>query len=88
MNPKVKVARLSLLSNTILIIMKLVVGLLTGSVSIISEAIHSTLDLIADVIAFFYVKSYNIVSVTEKPGFRIRPINWRALAASNKLNLS
>jgi len=56
MNPKVKVARLSLLSNTILIIMKLVVGLLTGSVSIISEAIHSTMDLLAAVIAFFSVK--------------------------------
>jgi cation diffusion facilitator family transporter len=56
MNPKVKVARLSLLSNTILIIMKLVVGLFTGSVSIISEAIHSTMDLLAAVIAFFSVK--------------------------------
>ena len=56
MNAKVKVARLSLLSNTILIIMKLVVGLFTGSVSIISEAIHSTMDLLAAVIAFFSVK--------------------------------
>jgi hypothetical protein len=34
-------ARLSVLSNTILIIAKLVVSVLSGSVSILSEAIHS-----------------------------------------------
>lgn len=56
MNAKVKVARLSLLSNSSLIIMKLIVGLFTGSVSIISEAIHSTMDLLAAIIAFFSVK--------------------------------
>ena len=56
MNAKIKVARLSLLSNTSLIIMKLVVGLFTGSVSILSEAIHSTMDLLAAVIAFFSVR--------------------------------
>jgi len=61
MNTKVKVARLSLLSNTILIIMKLIVGLVTGSVSIISEAIHSTMDLLAAIIAFFSVK------ISDKP---------------------
>lgn len=53
MNAKVKVARLSLLSNSTLIILKLFVGLATGSVSIISEAIHSTMDLLAAIIAFF-----------------------------------
>ena len=41
MNAKVKVARLSIISNTLLIIMKLVAGIISGSVSIISEAIHS-----------------------------------------------
>jgi len=41
MNAKVKVARLSIASNTLLIILKLAVGLISGSVSIISEAIHS-----------------------------------------------
>ncbi|HEX9024834.1 MAG TPA: cation diffusion facilitator family transporter [Clostridium sp.] len=56
MNAKIKVARLSLLSNTSLIIMKLIVGLFTGSVSIISEAIHSTMDLLAAIIAFFSVR--------------------------------
>jgi cation diffusion facilitator family transporter len=56
MNAKVKVARLSILSNTLLIIMKLVVGLISGSVSIISEAIHSSMDLLAAIIAYFSVR--------------------------------
>jgi cation diffusion facilitator family transporter len=56
MNAKVKVARLSIISNTLLIIMKLAVGLISGSVSIISEAIHSSMDLVAAVIAFFSVR--------------------------------
>jgi cation diffusion facilitator family transporter len=56
MNPKVKIARLSVISNTLLIIMKLVVGIISGSVSIISEAIHSSMDLVAALIAFFSVK--------------------------------
>lgn len=56
MNNKTKVARLSVMSNTILIAMKLAVGVITGSVSIISEAIHSMMDLIAAIIAFFSVR--------------------------------
>lgn len=56
MNPKVKIARLSILSNSLLISMKLVVGVISGSVSIISEAIHSSMDLIAAIIAFLSVK--------------------------------
>jgi cation diffusion facilitator family transporter len=56
MNAKVSIARLSILSNTLLIIMKVVIGLISGSVSIISEAIHSSMDLIAAIIAFLSVK--------------------------------
>jgi cation diffusion facilitator family transporter len=56
MNAKVSIARLSILSNSFLIVMKLAVGFISGSVSIISEAIHSSMDLIAAVIAFFSVK--------------------------------
>ncbi|NRZ12367.1 cation diffusion facilitator family transporter [Clostridium beijerinckii] len=67
MNAKVKVARLSLLSNSILITLKLIVGLATGSVSIISEAIHSTMDLLAAIIAFFSVK------ISDKPADDIHP---------------
>ena len=56
MNAKVSIARLSILSNTLLIIMKLIIGIISGSVSIISEAIHSSMDLIAAIIAFFAVR--------------------------------
>jgi cation diffusion facilitator family transporter len=56
MKAKVKVARLSVLSNSLLIVMKVVAGILSGSVSIISEAIHSAMDLIAAIIAFFSVR--------------------------------
>lgn len=56
MNKKVKIARLSIFSNTLLILMKFTVGFISGSVSILSEAIHSMMDLVASVIAFFSVK--------------------------------
>ncbi|MBR6447247.1 MAG: cation transporter [Methanomicrobium sp.] len=53
---KKKTARLSIISNTSLFILKIAVGLCIGSVSIISEAIHSGMDLLAAIIAFFSVK--------------------------------
>ena len=56
MNKKVSIARLSVASNTLLIAMKLAVGLVSGSISILSEAIHSFMDLLAAIIAFFSVK--------------------------------
>ena len=56
MNKKVRVARLSILSNSLLIVLKLIAGLLSGSVSIISEAIHSFMDLLASFVAFFSVR--------------------------------
>jgi cation diffusion facilitator family transporter len=56
MNAKVKVARLSIVSNSLLVCMKLAVGIISGSVSIVSEAIHSSMDLVAALIAFFSVR--------------------------------
>jgi cation diffusion facilitator family transporter len=53
---KEKTARLSVISNAGLVIMKFIIGFSIGSVSIISEAIHSSMDLIASVIAFFSVR--------------------------------
>jgi Co/Zn/Cd efflux system component len=53
---KTRAARLSVGSNTFLVIAKLAVGFALGSVSIISEAIHSGIDLIAAVIAYFSVR--------------------------------
>lgn len=55
-NRATKTAMLSILSNTTLIILKVVAGLLSGSISIISEAIHSAMDLMASIIAFFSVR--------------------------------
>jgi cation diffusion facilitator family transporter len=52
---KTSVALLSVASNSVLIILKIAVGLLIGSVSVISEAIHSGIDLLAAVIALFAV---------------------------------
>lgn len=53
---KIKVARLSIFSNSFLIGLKFTAGIISGSVSIISEAIHSFMDLIASFIAYFAVK--------------------------------
>ena len=56
MNRAARTARLSILSNTALIAMKLVVGFMSGAVSIISEAIHSLMDLAAAIMAFFSIR--------------------------------
>lgn len=53
---KQKVAALSIISNTTLVLLKLIAGIITSSVSIISEAIHSGLDLVAAIIAFIAVR--------------------------------
>ncbi len=53
---KKNAAALSILSNSALIITKFIAGVITGSFSIISEAIHSMSDLLASFIAFFAVK--------------------------------
>ena len=53
---KEKTALLSVMSNTVLVLLKLAVGIALGSVSMISEGIHSGMDLLASVIAFFSVR--------------------------------
>jgi len=57
---KENVAILSVFSNSVLVAFKTIVGILIGSVSIISEAIHSGMDLLAAVIAMFSVKESSI----------------------------
>ncbi len=52
-----RVAALSVASNTLLVVLKLVVGLAIGSVAVISEAVHSGMDLAAAVIALFAVRA-------------------------------
>lgn len=53
---KKRVARLSIFSNTFLVFMKLGAGLAVGSISMISEAVHSAVDLVAAAIAYLSVK--------------------------------
>lgn len=52
---KIRAARISVLSNSLLVSIKLVVGILMGSVAVLSEAIHSGLDLLASIIAYYAV---------------------------------
>ncbi len=49
-------AGLSVASNTTLVVGKLIVGLMIHSVSVISEAVHSGIDLMAAIVAFFAVR--------------------------------
>jgi cation diffusion facilitator family transporter len=53
---KTRAARVSIYSNTSLTLLKLVAGFLSGSVSVLSEAIHSASDLLASWLAFFAVR--------------------------------
>ena len=49
-------AAVSIASNALLIALKLAAAAITGSVAILSEALHSGIDLIASVIAFVSVR--------------------------------
>src|SRR4030067_640965 len=54
---KTSAAGLSILSNSVLVALKLAVGIIMGSVSVISEGVHSAVDLLAAVIAFFSIRA-------------------------------
>ncbi|HAU4931312.1 cation diffusion facilitator family transporter [Aeromonas hydrophila] len=60
MTRKTRAALVSVCSNITLIIMKIFAGILSGSVSIISEAIHSAMDLVAALIALVAVRKSDI----------------------------
>jgi cation diffusion facilitator family transporter len=49
-------ARLSVVSNSILIAMKIVAGAITGSIAIITEAVHSSIDLLASIVAYLSLR--------------------------------
>jgi cation diffusion facilitator family transporter len=53
---KQRAAALSIFSNSTLILLKVAAGTITGSVAILTEAIHSSIDLVASVVAFFSVR--------------------------------
>jgi len=60
-NEKTKVAGLSVFAAIFLTGFKLTIGLITGSLGLLSEALHSGLDLVAAVITYFSVR------VSDKP---------------------
>ena len=51
-----RVAALSIASNTTLIALKLAAAGITGSVALLTEALHSLIDLVASFVAFFSVR--------------------------------
>jgi cation diffusion facilitator family transporter len=53
---KRRTAALSVFSNSGLILLKVVAGTVTGSVAILTEAIHSSIDLVASIVAFISVR--------------------------------
>lgn len=57
---KQRAALISVMSNATLVAAKLSIGFLIGSVSVISEAIHSGVDLVAAVIALYSVRTSSL----------------------------
>jgi cation diffusion facilitator family transporter len=53
---KQRTAALSVLSNSTLILLKVIAGTVTGSVAILTEAVHSSIDLVASVVAYISVR--------------------------------
>src|SRR5207247_737860 len=53
---KSRAAGLSIASNATLIALKIAAGAITGSIAIITEAIHSSIDLLASIVAFLSVR--------------------------------
>ncbi|MCO7176108.1 cation diffusion facilitator family transporter [Sporolactobacillus kofuensis] len=62
-----RVAFLSVVSNTLVVSLKVIVAMITGSVAVLSEAIHTSLDLAASLIAFFSVR------ISGRPADKIHP---------------
>ena len=53
---KDRAAAVSIASNALLIMLKLAAAAITGSIAILTEAAHSSIDLIASVVAFYSVR--------------------------------
>lgn len=64
---KSRVAALSIASNATLIALKLAAGAITGSIAIVTEAVHSMIDLVASVIAFVSVRKADEPADAEHP---------------------
>jgi cation diffusion facilitator family transporter len=64
---KVGAATLSVVSNSVLIAMKVVAGVMTGSIAILTEAIHSAIDLMASIVALVSVKAADVPADEDHP---------------------
>ena len=64
---KTRAALLSIASNAILIALKIAAGAITGSVAILTEAMHSSIDLIASFVAYFSVREADKPADAEHP---------------------
>jgi cation diffusion facilitator family transporter len=64
---KTRAAVLSIASNALLIALKLAAGAITGSVAIITEAMHSSIDLVASFVAYFSVREADKPADAEHP---------------------
>jgi cation diffusion facilitator family transporter len=53
---KAGAASLSIVSNCAPIVLKIVAGAITGSIAIITEAVHSSIDLLASIVAYLSVR--------------------------------
>ncbi|MEA2161599.1 MAG: hypothetical protein QOD66_3979 [Solirubrobacteraceae bacterium] len=53
---KLHTAILSVISNSVLILLKVIAGTVTGSVAILTDAVHSSIDLVASIVAYFSVR--------------------------------
>lgn len=67
MRTKSRAAALSIASNALLIALKLAAGAITGSIAIVTEAIHSLIDLVASVIAFVSVRKADVPADEDHP---------------------
>jgi len=88
---KQRVAMLSIYSNSTLVVLKLVVGITMMSVSVLSEAIHSMIDLVAAIIANYSVRKSAIPRTRTTPmamgNMRTMP-GWSRPSSSSSLRSS
>jgi cation diffusion facilitator family transporter len=64
---KSRAAALSIASNCALIMLKAIAGTVTGSVALLTEALHSATDLIASIVAFFSVRAADVPADESHP---------------------
>jgi cation diffusion facilitator family transporter len=64
---KTGAAMLSVVSNSVLIALKIAAGAITGSIAILTEAIHSSIDLLASVVALVSVRRADVPPDEDHP---------------------